>query len=405
MSSPLREGFFVVVITPLLSGCSQILGTDDYSIADPDGGGSPQTVEWPLLPAEPDDEPGLREGCATCVREKCTDERRICLGSERCKEMLWCMGPGGETKDGCSDPNCIFRCLSEHPDSPYFQAYFACAFAASASPTPTASPCVNECKAGHNWDCVGIYDWNPASTTTSPVLDVQTYDLVSGQTSLGGPLPTFQFVEIVGCGDSYPTQSPPPGDYGCAPTWMPVDPYGRVLDFPFDKTTTAIAVRSAYADAFWPEPGQVGSLRYYPHPLFPSGVSDAAPLVLPIISDSSLTYNADVLACQGDPQCTSYNSTLGLVTAAQFDCLGTAASADIQIADAPGVKRAAFGFNVQDPTSTYASSFIFVDVPPNQKVVLTATREGGTQVSRKSVLVASGWFTSVDLYPMSATGN
>jgi hypothetical protein len=357
-------------------GCGQVLGLDAYAIPEADGGGSGGSTEQtplPLLPAVPD--ASHMDGCKTCVKARCTAEYDRCWKSERCRDMLRCMGPSGDSP-GCKDPGCSQRCADGLPPSPYFQAYFACAFTSDIEhPTPNASQCANECGGGNNWDCVGKFGWDPPSIGIDTT--VQIYDSITGVATVGGPAPTLQFMEVASCHDGYPNTTLT-GDSGCE-AWVPLKAYGEASHPLSFANETSIAVRGI---------DEAVGERIYPRPVRRSGS-----LQVGIVNAGALTVIADTL--KQDP-------ALGVVSVTQVDCLGTLASAEITLPGAGSARRAYLtGLGAADETLTYGNGAVFANVPPAQAVEVASLLDGARRVSRRTVLVARGWFTCVFLYPTS----
>jgi len=327
----------------------------------------------------PDDVDGRVENCTRCIRHNCVEERSQCLASERCRDMLRCMGPT-ETNAGCDNPNCIARCVSDNAVSPYFWKYFACAFTSGEFPTPPPSnSCATECGAGANWDCVHGFDWDPMPTPSVDVA-VQIYIVPA---ALNAPLLVAQFVEIAACTDGYPDPNPVPGDVNCR-EWTPLSAYGEAdLEVPF--ASPAFAFRSMKDES--------GSIlqpwayfqRLYPRPLRRSG-----PFFLPVVLGSSLAFVAGSID--------GYEPGSSIVFVNQVDCLGTAAAVKVELPDAPSALRTTVLNGESHPELEYFTNAFFVKVPPALTRVRSSLRNG-TVVSARAVVAAPGWFTTVTLYP------
>src|SRR4029079_11620909 len=110
---------------------------------------------------------------------------------------------------------------------------------------------------------------------------------------------------------------------------------------------------------------------------------------------SSLAYIAS-----GAP---GYDPKLGVLQATQADWLGTAGIVHFDLLDAPGTVPVAAltGIGMSDPKATYSTNMFFANVPPRQAIEATGTRADGVRVSRRTVLVASEWFTRAHLYPLT----
>jgi hypothetical protein len=364
-------------------GCGQVLGLDSYALPGTDGGGPGSGAGWaplPLLPAVPDSSHTAR--CQTCVRAHCATEYDRCQKSERCRDLLRCMGPSG-SNPGCKDPGCSQRCADGLPPSPYFQAYFACAFTSEIEhPTPNASQCASECGAGNNWECAGGFDWDPPSIVIDA--DVQISDYITAVTTVGGPAPTLPFMEVATCHDGYPDATLT-GDSGCE-AWVPLKAYGGSAKRLSFANETSIAVRHIGETV---HPGTCcAQQRIYPRPVRRSGS-----LQVGVVQSSGLTVLASSM---------TYDPALGVVYVTQVDCLGTLASTEITLPAAASARRGyVTGLSAIDPTLKSGNTAMFVDVPPAQAVVVASSLDGARRASRRTVLVAGQWFTSVLLYPMS----
>jgi hypothetical protein len=128
-------------------------GDDGPGGADPgDGDGKAEEESPPpILPFLPDDK--AIEDCTQCVRDKCKAEREGCLEDDACTAQLRCTGE-------CSDPGCLEECRgtvggdtrSPFGTSPFHWELSRCAFFS----------CPLACQSGHNWECVGAYQWPQA---------------------------------------------------------------------------------------------------------------------------------------------------------------------------------------------------------------------------------------------------
>lgn len=370
-------------------GCGEILGVSDYRVrpeTSDASGASDAALQPPILPARPDE--GRVDDCTACVEANCADEREVCLGSERCRDMLWCTSE-------CSDPSCIAECEDAHPDSsysPYFRDYFNCAFStwtiARTSPAPVTA-CLEACGAGQNWECLGQFLWGTVPSD-HPTVHVQLYDLLG---VLGDPA-AYPGYEVTACADG-PELDAPPGDLGCAVPWLEVSTYGAV-EMPFigdgDRRGTSIAIRNSGAGV---------RERVYTRPI----LRDA---FLPVFANGGLGF-LDWIDGFNMP----HDDKLGIVIVVQHDCLGIGAAADVELAD-PGVsvRRCVEGADLFTGTLTDCTNptngAIFTNVSPSSRVSLTSflpTPGSRREVSRRgNLLAAARWYTAVHLYPLDSTG-
>lgn len=350
-------------------GCAQVLGVDEYAIAEnrPNG-----TGVLPVLPALPDSSPAnIIPECTKCVADKCRDERKACLGSAQCKRLFECTAGGAEP---CDDPNCLARCKDENPPSALFDAYFTCAFGIFAS------PCQVECNVGHNWGCIRGFTWDERA----PGKVEESVDLVD-QVLFRTPLATMVDVLVAPCGESIPDPNGAvSGAFGC-------DPGVRV-----DRFGHATVALSSFQFLLSVTGGEGERTRYYPRPISRSGrltLTVASNYILREVSRFELGAEA----------------SRGIVLYHGNDCLGPA-QIGVTMAPAPSGATTAFYWDTDGAMHAdrvESTSGGFVDVPGELNVTIQGIRRDTGDVVSTShpLVVADGWTTIVDLYPIDFTNH
>lgn len=96
---------------------------------------------------------GDDEACVACVRASCDAEATACTEVAACATNARC-------RAGCRDPACIQLCEEPYPQD--------------ANPTEPLERCVvdgclDECRVGQDFDCVGEFDW-PRPESSEPVV-------------------------------------------------------------------------------------------------------------------------------------------------------------------------------------------------------------------------------------------
>jgi hypothetical protein len=339
------------------SGCSTILGVDDYTVAHDQDGASP--VVLPALPAQPD--AARREACTQCAVRECGPQRDACVGSPSCRAMLACQGQ-------CGDPNCLGSCVAQVPRSLAFEDYFACVFGNGVS------QCPGDCGAANNWGCIDDgYRWDQPRDPRTLVMDLE----LSGQATGAG-------WEVASCMD---------GQLGAlvgddCDGWVRMDAYGRAQLRFEDLANASLALRASQGVAGLRNVADDRErVRAYGRPLAHSGL-----VLLPVASAAFVSI-ATAVTPGVDP-------SLGIVAFGSSDCLGVPTPAIVTL---PGVAGSSpfYGADGILRSNPPLENGFFVNVPPSSEVEIVGS-VGDRVVSRRTISVKPPWISEVSLWPLDS---
>jgi hypothetical protein len=356
----------------LLTGvaCGEILGVDAYRVAEPEPPDASEDPPLPELPATPDAE--FRQACTACAASSCADARRACLESERCRALLRCHG-------ACSDPRCIARCVDTHGESLAFNDYRLCVF---GTPKEGADldGCAVACGGGHNWECVGKYQWDGAA---SGRIDLDLTITAANAQRWNSPLNFVAGAQVARCDSGVNVVRPRAPEVDC-PAWTFTNGYGQVA-------LTALQPFSVLAlkSAFWDMQSQI-----YVRPIARSGA-----LVVPVEPVIGLrVYSGPTLV---ERLGTPIDHALGIVSAVQTDCLGHLAEVVIDLERAGEVLACPL-----DPAGNCVSDidrsarWAFFNVPRRASVEAVGHRPSdGREISRRALFLHDEWDAHVALFP------
>jgi hypothetical protein len=368
----LTDRISAMAVAGTLLGCGEILGVNDYSIAEERDGGASRTTELPLLPALPDVE--RIKACEECAGSQCPDQRSACVADERCRALLKCHGE-------CSDPGCIFACRDTHAPSLAFDDYFACVLGTTAVLMQRGrgvSLCTEACGVGRNLACARSYRWRPGERVSRATFDVELSNAaVPGVMSLS----TFALEPIAPCVDV--AGHAITGDQGCA-DFANLDAFGRATltaSTALTQTNRVVAMR-----------GNWERTRKYHRPT-PHG-GHVVLYVLPRFSLEAVL-----------PLVPGYDPSMAIVTFEVRDCLGGSATARVEKSPAlqGPIRWYWAGSPVPSTDVELGSGGGFANVPTLQPFDIQAFPEGSLEpLWRSAVVTESGWTTQVDMFPSAA---
>jgi hypothetical protein len=91
----------LAVLLVSAGGCAKVIGLDDFSETDEEGG-EPEALSCDL--------PGIANSCSTCLHTACRSECRTCDRNAGCQAILECTG---DCSNG--DATCFSDCIDENP--------------------------------------------------------------------------------------------------------------------------------------------------------------------------------------------------------------------------------------------------------------------------------------------------
>jgi len=172
---------------------------------------------------------------------------------------------------------------------------------------------------------------------------------------------------------------PAAGDQGCDGDPQTVDPYGQVTITRSDIDRDIVALRGV---------GQAARVYYQ------EAVRANVPLISRPAQDTIL------------PSLEGYDPRLAVVWFFAYDCLLHGADGtrvELETSDPDIVRYYGTAYGYPDPTVETGNRGGFINVPADQAIEISAWRDERASpfVSRKTILAADGWVTSVVLLPGS----
>jgi hypothetical protein len=146
--SQLARAFVPSLVLPGLLGCAQIAGADDYAIAE-----VPPAVEpLPLLTGS--------EECDVCATDKCSEQLAACEADEVCAGWL------ADIRER-PDPMSAYQRYKVESELGYefFHTRDQPSWDALTGVEDCAPSCLEPCRVGQDFTCVGNFDWEIAPPT------------------------------------------------------------------------------------------------------------------------------------------------------------------------------------------------------------------------------------------------
>jgi hypothetical protein len=147
--SQLARAFVPSLILPGLLGCAQIAGADDYAIAE-----RPPAVEpLPLLTGS--------DECDVCATDKCSEQLATCEADEVCAGWL------ADIREW-PDPMSAYQRYKVEGELgwEFFHTRDQPSWDALTGVEDCAPSCLEPCRVGQDFTCVGNFDWEIAPPTT-----------------------------------------------------------------------------------------------------------------------------------------------------------------------------------------------------------------------------------------------